>query len=295
MDSYTKKDIENISYEILKTSKSLDVFPTPVDRIIAYTELTINNGIDLSKIHPNYLSKTSDALKRALGKVKGIFDRKEKIIHLDLSLSDSKKNFVKLHEVGHGVLPWQQGVYEICEDDEDTLSAETREDFEIEANVFASITLFQCDRFYHEMNKLGLGIDSAIYLSKYFGASIHATLRKYVEDSKNRCALLVLKDKSTAGALLRDHFQSEKFTNTYGRLTIPYILDCFSWTFVQDYCYKRRHKSDGLVTIMTKNGLVDFRYHFFNNTYNAFVFIFPLGETKSTKTKFIITDNALNS
>lgn len=291
MDLYTKKDIEKISYEILKSSKSLDIFPTPVDRIVTYTELAISKGVDLSKIHPNYLSKGSDVLKRALGKVKGVFDRKEKIIHLDLSLIGSKQNFVKLHEVGHGVLPWQQNTYEICEDDEDSLSPEAREDFEIEANTFASITLFQCDRFHYEMEKLGLSIDSAIYLSKQFGASIHAALRKYVEDSKSRCALLVLKDRSLIGALLRNHFQSERFTKTYGTLSIPDTLDYFSWPFIQDYCHRRKRRDDGLVTIMTENGNVDFKYHFFDNSYNAFVLLFPIGEKKSTKTKFIITED----
>jgi Predicted Zn peptidase len=286
---HLKKEIEKISYEILRGSKSLDVYPTPVDKIVSYAELSVNSGIDLSSIHPNYLSKATDALKRAIEKVQGVLVWREKEIYLDLSIHESKQKFVKLHEVGHSVLTWQQKIYEVFGDDESTLDIDTREEFEAEANFFASATLFQQDRFLSEMAKLGLGIDSAMYLSNLFGASRHATLRKYVEHSKNRCALIVLKDCTSCGAKLRDIFQSKNFTKTFGELRIPLVLDFYTWPFIQDYVTGRRLKKDGKMTIATSNGETDFTYHFFNNTYNAFVFFFPVGEKKSTRTKIIIS------
>lgn len=45
------KDIEKISLEILKDSKSLDVFPTPIDRIVSYVDLKVSSNIDISQIH----------------------------------------------------------------------------------------------------------------------------------------------------------------------------------------------------------------------------------------------------
>ncbi|MDR0681947.1 MAG: ImmA/IrrE family metallo-endopeptidase [Dysgonamonadaceae bacterium] len=283
----SKKDIEKISYEILKGSKSLDVFPTPIDKIVSYAELVVNSGIDLSKIQENYFSKKIDVLKRALGKVQGILDIREKIIYLDLSAHKSKQKFVKLHEVGHKVLIWQQKIYEAFEDDEDNIDANTREEFEAEANFFASATLFQQDRFLSEMDKFGLGIDEVLHLSKYFGASTHATLRRYVECSKKRCALIVLKECTSCGAKLRDKFQSASFTKTFGELSIPENIERV-YPFVNDYCCKRKHKKDGLMSLPTKNGLVDFTYHFFDNSYNGFTLLFPVGEKKSTRTKIII-------
>ena len=284
----SKKDIEKISYEILKSSNSLDVFPTPIDKIVSYAELMVNNGFDLSKISANYLSKTSDALKRALGKVQGVLDRREKIIYLDLSTHPLKQKFVKLHEVGHKVLPWQEKVFEVLEDDESTLDTSSKEVFEAEANFFASATLFQQDRFLSEMDKLGLGIDEALHLSKRFGASTHATLRRYVECSKKRCALIVLKECTSCGAKLRDKFQSASFTKTFGELSIPEDIDRI-YPFVDDYCSNRKHKKNGSMSLPTKNGSVDFTYHFFNNSFNGFVFLFPIGERKSTRTKIIVT------
>ena len=50
MDLSSKKDIENISFDILKSSKSLDVFPTPIDKILQYSELIVAEGIDLKSL-----------------------------------------------------------------------------------------------------------------------------------------------------------------------------------------------------------------------------------------------------
>lgn len=291
VEIHSKKDIEKISREILKDSNSFDVFPTPIDKILSYSELVIGTGVDLSQIHEGYFSKVPDVLKRALGKVRGVLDRRKKTIFLDMSQGKPRQGFVKLHEVGHDVLPWQRDTHELLEDDDDSLSIDTREEFEAEANFFASVTLFQHDRFITELEKLGLGIESSMQLSKLFGASVHATLRRYVEHSKNRCGLFVLENLSLNGGIkccLRDKFQSDKFTKTFGELSIPIELG-YTWPFVQDYHFKRRVKTDGIMALSTQNGEVKFRYHFFNNTYNAFVFFFPIKEKKSTRTKIIIS------
>lgn len=293
VELHTKKDIEKISCEILRGSKSFDVFPTPIDQIISYTELIVSKEVDVSKIHSDYFSKATDALRRALSKVRGVLDRKERTIYLDLSQKKPKLGFVKLHEVGHDVLPWQNKVHDILDDDDDSLNPETHDDFEAEASYFASATLFQNDRFLSELDKLSLEIESPMHLAKLFGASVHASLRRYVEYSKNKCALVVLENISKNGSLakcsLRDKFQSDTFSNTFGDIYFPIELG-YIWPFVQDYYHNRRFKKDGSITLLTKNGNIEFTYHFFNNSYNAFVFLFPAGEKKSSRTKIIITD-----
>ena len=182
------------------------------------------------------------------------------------------------------------------DDDDESLSSETQEEFEQEANYFASITLFQHDRFYNELNKLNLSIESAMQLSKIFGASIHATLRRYVENSKNRCALIVLENISSRGEFvkcnLKDKFQSPKFTSSFGDLEIPAELG-YKWPFVKDYYFQRKLNKAGSVNFTTDNGIVEFTYQFFNNRYNGLVFIFPKGEKKSSRTKIIITNDGL--
>ena len=174
----------------------------------------------------------------------------------------------------------------MIDDDDESIRLDTHEEFEAEANFFASVTLFQHDRFISAINKHALDIDTPIQLSALFGASIHATLRRYVEYSNNRCALLVLETPSRCGALLRNKFQSPSFTNAFGEINIPNALDYSAWPFVQDYIQKRNHIKNGTFSLFTSGGLTQFTYHFFNNSYNAFVFIFPNGEKKIIKSTF---------
>ncbi len=294
MELLSAKDIEKVSYDLLKGSKTFDVFPTPVDKIVSYSELVVKSDIDISKVHSGYFSKATDILKRALSKVRGMLDRSEKTIYLDLEQRIERQNFVKLHEVGHGVLPWQKQIHTLLDDDDESLSPDTNEEFEAEANFFASVTLFQHDRFYHELEKVGLGLDSAIHLSKHFGASVHATLRRYVEQSRNRCALIVLQDITSKGQVakctVRDLFSSPRFEKEFGEILVPNELG-FTWNFVQDYYFRKRFKKDGKISLPTSNGNVECDYHFFNNSFNAFVLLMPQGEKKSTRTKIIITNS----
>ena len=57
-------------------------------------------------------------------------------------------------------------MYEILEDDEITISEIVKDEFEAEANYFASATLFQLERFDEELNKLPLEIGNSFELSK---------------------------------------------------------------------------------------------------------------------------------
>ncbi len=287
VEQHILKDIETISYDILKSSKSWGVYPTPVDKIVNYSDLMVNSDIDVSQIHHGYLSKASDALKNALSKIRGLFDRSDKSIYLDLSLPDQKKNFVKLHEVAHGILPWQNQTTEFLDDDK-TLDFNHRVEFEAEANVFASSTLFQLDHFENEMDKLEFGIKSAMALAKKFGGSNHATIRRYVEKSNTRCSLLVLREVSAKGEVanckFRDYFQSSKFTKHFGIINWPLEFG-INWPFLQDYYFKKKFRCGCDITLTTREGLVDFQYDFFDTTYNAFVLIYPRGEKTGGKIK----------
>ncbi len=288
----SKKDIENISHDILKSSKALDVFPTPVDKIIQHAELYIAGGIDLKSLEKKYKSSFfSEAFKSGMSKIRGFLDRREKVIYLDMEQRVSRQNFVSLHEAGHNVLPWQSKTFEFMDDDE-TLDPDTQEEFEMEANYFASVTLFQNDRFDNEVKKIELGMPSVIQLSNYFGGSVHATFRRYVENSKFRCSLLILKNLSAKGQVpngdFRNAFHSESFLSAFGSIEWPENFG-YKWEFIKDHLFlKKKWKTNGTINLRTLNGDVDFTYHYFDNTYNAFVLIFPKGENKPTKTKIII-------
>jgi hypothetical protein len=65
-----------------------------------------------------------------------------------------------------------------------------------------------------------------------------------------------MKDCTSCGAKLRDKFQSNGFTKTFGELSILPAIDRV-YPFVQDYCRNRKMNKDGLISLPTQNGSVD--------------------------------------
>lgn len=288
-----EEEIENVVFDLLSQSKSFGIYPTPVNKIISYSELKTHESSDLHKISKKYYNRASEALKRAIGNLKGALDRKEKVIYVDPTLHVSSKRFVKLHEVGHEVIPWQKELYDFLEDDrENLLTLDTNDEFESEANFFASAALFQLHRFEDESKKLPLSLNSAIALSKTFGGSIHASLRRYVEKSPKRCALLVLKnpDISSLSCKVRNYFQSTSFSKEFGRINWNPTLD-FNYSFVQDYVLNQRKPIQNGSFSLAINGEEKnlFNYHYFSNSYNGFVLILPLGEKQTSRKKIILS------
>jgi hypothetical protein len=127
-------------------------------------------------------------------------------------------------------------------------------------------------------------------LADEFGASKHAAIRRYVEHSNKRCALIVLKNinKKNQSAELRNYFQSDNFTSDFGNLEWPKTMD-IKMPFIVDMSYNRRFHEAGTMTFKDKQmDSTNFQYHFFNNHYNIFVFLMPVGEKIKSKTKIIV-------
>lgn len=287
LDSVAQKDIERLSMDLLEQSKALDVFPTPVEKIVSCADLVVSGSVDLVHVNKSFLSKLPSWLQGVSETIRGILDRKEKTIYLDLSQKVPRKNFVTLHETGHDIIPWQREIMAYLENDE-TLDPHTNEEFEAQANYFASATLFQQDRFSDAVKEIGLGLKPAGVIAKKFGGSVHATLRRMVEKTNRRLALIVLKPKSVAQCERRDVFASQAFTKAFGDILLPKELGR-EHLFAADYLNGRRWLEDKSCSLPTTTGLHKLEYQYFNNGYNAFVLIYPLGELPKTKTKIVIT------
>lgn len=269
-------------------AKAWGKLPTPVDDIVRFADLQIENGINLSEIEPGFISKKFQFAKQALKKALGIIDRRQKKIYLDHSQIPPRKNFIKLHEVGHDACSWQKELGYM--DDEKSLDPEAEAIFEREASFFASSTLFQLERFDEEVVKLPLSIKSAQALGQMFGGSNHAALRRYVERSTKRCALLVLHKPESNGeyhAKIRNYFQSGPFSANFGEITWPEEGCGLEYLFVREIKRGRRLHEAGQIALITGSGeTVTFTYHFFNNGHNTFILFLPAGE--AIKSRVII-------
>jgi IrrE N-terminal-like domain len=278
-------EIEKISRNLLLAAKVWGKRPTPVDELVQFADLQIEMGVNLGEVEPGFISKNFQFLKQAMDKVLGIIDRRQKTIYLDHNQIPSRKNFVKLHEVGHDACYWQRQIG--YSDDDKTLAHDAEEIFEREASFFASCTLFQHEIFDAEVAKLPLSISSAMHLGKMFGGSNHAAIRRYVEKSNKRCALLVLKKPEVNGAYhvgVRDYFQSTAFSKAFGEMTWPEEKCGLEFVFVQEIKRNQRFHEHGQIALQVASGeMVTFTYHFFNSSYNTFILLLPVGEINKSR------------
>ncbi len=211
----------------LQAADAFGQLPTPVPAIMAAAGIT-----ELAEpiLDPAYLAaqrgQAGDRLKRALGKVQGLFDAAGRLVVIDRSLPAVRQTFIRLHETGHGVLPWQSQLYAVIEDCQASLDPAVAELFEREANVFAAEALFQLDNFAYEAAQCAFGIRTPLALSSRYGASIYATMRQYVLKHHLPCALLVLDppaaDPANGGqASLRRSVASASFRDRFGEPAWP--------------------------------------------------------------------------
>ena len=143
-----------------------------------------------------------------------------------------------------------------------------------------------------EADKLPLSLGSAMVLAKKFGSSNHAAIRRYVERSAKRCAVLVLERPElmpSFAAKVRNYFQSAPFTAAFGQIEWPQACD-EDYPFIADLkAGNRLHHKGELAVDLGRAEQTAFRYHFFNNSYNAFVLLLPQGERNFSRTKIVVS------
>ncbi len=209
----------------LREAGALGIFPTPVERIMTVAKV---EEVREDVLNPGFIAKlrskaeqAGQALKRAVSKVMGIFQAASGLVFLDQTLMAVKKRFVRLHESGHGFMPWQRPMYALVEDCEKSLDPEAADIFDREANVFASEVLFQLDTFHEMAEGERFEIWTPIRLAKKFDASIYASVRQYVSKNHRACAVVVLNTPELIEgdgfrATLRRAIQSQSFTEFFG-------------------------------------------------------------------------------
>lgn len=227
ISAFQARKIRDEADKVLKKAGAYGVFPTPISDIIDAADI-IEGAEDVldETLLEKLRHKGEKALKSALQKIVGIFHAGARVIYVDRRLPDIKKVFLRLHEVGHGWLPWQRDIYGVIEDDKDNLAPDVAELFEREANNFATEVLFQLDTFMEEAADFQFGIRVPMDLSKKYGASIYSTIRRYVSSNNRNCAVLVLNPPEPCQgdgfrASTRRFVASRRFLEYFGSPTFP--------------------------------------------------------------------------
>lgn len=189
-----RDEVRLAARQALEDAGAFGVLPTPVDRILEASKVSVFPMV-LDEGYLARLRRTAEsagkALLSAISKVWGVFDPRARMAFIDPETPKEKLPFLKLHEGGHAVLPWQS-VFGLFEDCRKTLDPDVKAQFEREANVFASDVLFQLDRFTSDARDLKFGIKAPLSLARRYGASVYATIRRYVSSSDRICAVVVL-------------------------------------------------------------------------------------------------------
>lgn len=159
-------------------------------KLQTYAKPAIDDGF-LSWIGAK-VDKAKQLMKTAIDKVLGLFDVFDNAVYIDQTVQKVKQTFLKLHEAGHARLPWQQKIYSVIQDCKQTLAPDVADQFDREANVFASEVLFQLDEFSERANSESFGITVPTRIGKKFGASAYSSIRRYVSGSDKCCAVIVL-------------------------------------------------------------------------------------------------------
>lgn len=197
LQSFELAAVERQALNLLNRASALDVFPTPVEDILAAAKLRVapKGMFDTAAFLAFVNKKTAQAaqsLKSALSKVFGLYDANEQIIHIDDSVGPSKQTFLKLHEVGHHELPTHRKIFSLFQDCERTLAPTVADQFEREANNFARFALFQGDGYGRMAADMAMGIKTPMALAKKFGASQYASAREFARTNHRPCVVLIL-------------------------------------------------------------------------------------------------------
>ena len=289
LSEHDRKIIRKQADLLLKKADAYGRFPTPIPDIVSAAKLEVEKELafdeeglgELYRSLPNEQKLRTEVLKKALGKVEGILHREEKKIFLDPKLHKSRQKFLTLHEVGHHDMPWQRNTFKILEDSETELDENTRDQFEREANCFASDVWFQLDKFLSDARDCEFGIGPPIkILTKRYGTSCYSTLRRYVNDYGRASALVVCEPivSTATGLSVRRTLESSEFRRQFGRFSLPDQLGPESF-FYQNIPENRFRSPTPWLFERRGQRPVACMVEAYNSTKQIFFLVYPIGST----------------
>jgi IrrE N-terminal-like domain len=209
IDPFLRRQIMGLSEAALRAADVVDVLPTPLDQVarVAGIAEVVNIG--------NLPDELVAARPKGLRQILGAYLYRAETAFVDLSQPLGRQRFIIGHETGHKIIPWHAQAFHL--DDEKRIFLDANEELEEEANLAASLLLFQGGRFHARALDYETSLQAPVSLAGQYGASFHASIRFYAEHHPEPVALIV------AGRLPR----SDR--------TVPILLSVESTAFAERF------------------------------------------------------------
>lgn len=182
---------------LLERADAWGVVPVPIDDLLGAAKLKV---APTSLFDPRAIAayaiaqgkRAADIVKRALGKILGILDAHEEVIHIDDTVLETRQRFLKLHETGHFELPHQRKIFRFFEDSKEELDPSIADKFEREANNFARYAIFNGNAYADRAADLPLAFSSVKKMQRGFNVSLYAGLREYARTHRHVCIAMAI-------------------------------------------------------------------------------------------------------
>jgi hypothetical protein len=183
INPFLRRQIMGLSEAVLQAADVVDVLPTPLERVAK--SAGIAEVVNIGDLPDELVTARPKSWRRILG----AYLYRAETAFVDLSQPMGRQRFIFAHETGHKIVPWHAKSFHL--DNETCIFRDANEELEDEASFAASLLMFQGARFHTRALDYETGIQAPISLADQYGASMHASIRFYVEHHPEPVALLV--------------------------------------------------------------------------------------------------------
>jgi hypothetical protein len=285
--------IEERVRSLLK-SAAVEEPPTPREAIIRCAKMVEGGEIDLDDFRESIIERGLRKLVEGLDfetvwrKVRGLFRYDDRVFYVDPNQHPHQQVHATFHEAYHAIDPAHKELSEIIHlDNDQTLAPWVKRKMEMEANLGASLIRFQLNRLQREARDFPVNMETIVYLAQRFDASIHSTLRRYVEDIDELCMMLVFDPEprmTTSGEpyyILRYHLASTNFEERFNTNWPCFILpDHWIFKAINDALPNKPSLYEWFLTDFHDNDFACIA-QCFHNRYHVLALIYPKRKTRS--------------
>jgi hypothetical protein len=211
LDEFVRRQILAAAEKALRTADVVGIVPTPLDAVTQAVGLA--PVVDIGELPPDIAAKKPRAWKRILGAL--VY--RERLAFVDLSQTEPRARLTHGHEIGHRILPWHEGAFQLdgCEH----LLGMTHDRLELEAYLAGGHLLFQGPRFTENALGYQVSIKTPIALAADYAASMHATIRYYAMHMPDPVAVLIAGRYTPATSVpVWNSIESPSFLAQFGQL-----------------------------------------------------------------------------